>query len=199
MAAESNSNNVEFSDLELVTRAGAGETAAFNGLVERHAEMLLRFALRKTAKREDAEDLVQETFEGAIRSAASFKGDASVRGWLMSILFRRAARHHRYWKLRKTDELNETHDSQTGNGVPKEASPVASLDTATVLASLPEAQREVMVLREVEGFTYQEIADTLDIPRGTVESRLFRARQHIRETFSDYFVQHAGAEPVVES
>ena len=67
-----------------------------------------------------------------------------------------------------------------------EAVPEVALDTETILASLSPEHQAVIILREVEGFTYQEVADALDIPRGTVESRIFRARQQLRQAFGEY-------------
>lgn len=179
------------SDLDLLRRANRGEDEAFHELVDRHAEALFGLAFYLVGNRIDAEDVVQETLLGAFRNAGSFEGRSSVETWLRGILMRQAARHHRSSYRRRE---NKTVSFSEGASNAFESKPTMSAAEASnvrmdVLAGLDELtadHREVIVLREIEGLSYQEIADTLNVPRGTVESRLYRARRELREWLSDY-------------
>ena len=189
----------EASDLELVRSAGGGDDDAFHTLVDRHAGMLFRVAQSLTRNRADAEDLLQETFVGAYRGLKSFAGRSSVKTWLVQILTRQAAKAwHRSRHNRNTrsidaapggaggadgaggEEANASfHDPSLSS--PSETSAVdRRLDVMTVLKTLSDAHREILVLREIRGLSYEEIAEVLDVPRGTVESRLSRARAEFR-------------------
>jgi RNA polymerase sigma-70 factor (ECF subfamily) len=188
----------EASDLELVRSAGGGDDDAFHTLVDRHAAMLFRVAQSLTRNRADAEDLLQETFVGAYRGLSSFAGRSSVKTWLVQILTRQAAkawhrsRHHR--SARSIDAAAAGDDGNSGDaGVRGYAgdralsseSPAAAvdrrLDVAAVLKQISAPHREILVLREIRGLSYEEIAQVLEVPRGTVESRLSRARAEFRE------------------
>ncbi|MEX0775568.1 MAG: sigma-70 family RNA polymerase sigma factor [Phycisphaeraceae bacterium] len=172
------------SDEELVQRARAGDRQAFHLLVERHAAGLYSVAALMTSRAMDAQDIVQETLLGAFQGLDRFRGEASVKTWLVRILAKQVARHRRHESYRRMASLD---DAAAMDGNPRLAVPAATgasdarLDLADLLGRLPEDQRDVLVLRELEGLSYEEIAQALDIPRGTVESRLFRARQAIRK------------------
>lgn len=173
------------SEADLVARLQLGDSEAFRVLVDGYAELLLRIATRFTASRSDAEDVVQETFEGALASLGRFEGRSSLKSWLISILRRRAARHyrkHKHIQFVQSDDPQSRIDAERN----VTGSAESALDVETILASLSAEHREVVVLREIEGMTYEEIADALDIPRGTVESRLFRARQALRTDFEEF-------------
>lgn len=190
----------EASDLELLRSAGGGDDDAFHALVDRHAAALFRVAQSLTRNRADAEDLLQETFVGAYRGLKRFAGRSSVKTWLVQILTRQAAkawhksRHSR--STRSIDAAETNHASggtgavdRRGNGYddPALQSPthVAAvdrrLDVMAVLKTMSAPHREVLVLREIRGLSYEEIAQVLEVPRGTVESRLSRARAEFRE------------------
>jgi len=174
-------------DIELVRQIGHGDEAAFRVLVERHGRYLFGIAYALTGNRADAEDLVQETFAGVLKGG--FRGAASVRTWLVAILVRRVGMLRR-WRGRKGRDR-----SLNGEGGAAAAKIVASpgmggaearLDLATMLATLSPEHRAVIVLRELEGLTYEEMAAVLGVPRGTVESRLHRAREALRSRFKGY-------------
>lgn len=167
-------------DAELLRIAGRGREAAFRELVDRHAGYVLRVARSLTGHDADAEDLVQETFLGAL--SGRYRGEASVRTWLVQILVRRAAMLRRKRRRHPEDELGEGEPEAAGGPGGVEA----RLDLAQMLASLTPEHREVVVLRELEGMSYDEMARTLGVPRGTVESRLHRARATLREKFQGY-------------
>ena len=176
-------NGLHASDLELLQMATDGDAAAFHELVDRHAASLFRLARAMTANAADAEDVMQETFLGAFQQMSSFQGRSSVRTWLVGILSRQAARSHR-WRLRRPSVALEglAEEPRTGPGETSDA----RMDVGAALSRLSAEHRQVLVLREVEGMTYAEIAQVLGVPLGTVESRLFRARQELKGQLSDY-------------
>jgi RNA polymerase sigma-70 factor (ECF subfamily) len=174
--------------LELIQAARAGDPAAFHALVDRYAHSLFALAVSLSGNIADAEDMVQETFTGAFRGLGGFQGRASVKTWLSRILVRQAARHLRYARRRKA------------TFVPLEATPDAAMaaasshpgadtrmDVMAAIRSLSPEHQGVIVLRELEGLSYDEMAEVLQIPRGTVESRLFRARRALQEHLKEYF------------
>lgn len=165
-------------DSELMRRARHGDPAAFHVLVERHADGLYALARSLVGEHTAAQDLVQETFLAAFEGVHKFRAESSVRTWLAGILANKSAAHHRRQSLRKTrpiDELNAPTAPDTA------ARADARMDVRQALDRLPPEQRQVIVLRELEGMSYEEIAEALRIPRGTVESRLHRARQALKD------------------
>ena len=171
---------LEVSDADLLRKASRGAEQAYRELVERHAPRLYRVALSLIGHAADAEDALQETFAGAFRHAGRYEGRASVKTWLTQILVRQAARRHRD-RGRKTVGLGNVASSRPGEG-----SADARMDVDAAVQALSADHREVIVLREMQGLTYEEIAEALDVPRGTVESRLFRARQELKSRLKDY-------------
>ncbi len=178
-------------DLELVRRARRGSDAAFHELVDRHAGRLFGLAFSLIGNAADAEDVVQETFLGALRGLRAFKGRSSVKTWLIRILVKQAARHHRSRSTRETvslDDISEASASVLG----KQQAAASTrrldirMDVLAALETLSPEHRQVIVLRELQGMSYQEMAEVLRIPRGTVESRLFRARRELKERLKGY-------------
>jgi len=168
-------------DTELVRRIRRGDDDAFAQLVQRHGGRLYAVAASMLGNTADAEDAVQETLTGAFRGLRAFQGRSSVKTWLMRILIRRVARLRRRRRpLRIADSLDRMP------GPPGSAD--IALDVRDVLAELSEEHRAVIVLRAMQGMSYDEIAEVLDVPRGTVESRLFRARQILKGLLKDYLV-----------
>ena len=130
----------------------------------------------------DAEDIVQETFIGAFAGLAKFNGQSSVKTWLSRILTRQAARAwNRSRRSRMTAQLDEdVAGADAGLFVASAATAVDhKIDIAAVLQTLSVEHRQILVLREMEGLSYGEIAESLGIPQGTVESRLHRARAEV--------------------
>ena len=174
------------SDLELLRSAGGGDDDAFHALIDRHAGMLFRVAQSLTRNRADAEDLLQETFVGAYRGLNNFAGRSSVKTWLVQILTRQAAkawhrsRHHR--NARSIEAAAAANDADRALSSESDTGTVdRRLDVMAVLQTISPPHREILVLREIRGLSYEEIAQALDVPRGTVESRLSRARADFRE------------------
>jgi RNA polymerase sigma-70 factor (ECF subfamily) len=185
----SGSGSVEWTDSELLRAIRGGEEAAFHELVDRHGDTLFALAYSLLGSRTDAEDAVQETFMGAFRRAASFEGRSSLKTWLVRILVNQAYKTRRSRKVRKTDPI-ELEDRQRSDGIlrlPSGSVAVESrIDVQAMLKTLSPEHREVIVLRELQGFSYEEMAEALGVPVGTVESRLFRARKELKQRFTGY-------------
>ena len=169
-------------DAELLRRVYAGDQDAFRTIADRHGRYLTGVALALTGRNlADAEDLVQETFVAALTSC--FRGESSARTWLVQILVRRSALLQR---KRGRERGTPVPDESERTAPPATAGSDAKLDLAEMLEDLSPDQRQVIVLRELEGMTYEQMAEALHVPRGTVESRLHRARSALRELFRGY-------------
>ena len=170
-------------DLDLLRRSAKGSGPAFHELVDRHADRLFRLAVSLTGQAADAEDVLQETFAGAYRNAGTFKGESAVGTWLTKILVRQVAQWKRSRAIRRTSDIEQ-------GGVPSSAGHAsgidAKVDLQTALNQLSEEHKEVLVLREFEHLSYDEISTVLEVPRGTVESRLHRARNELKEKLKSY-------------
>ena len=189
---------MEPSDLELWRSAARGDHGAFHALMDRHAKGMFKLAMSLSSSRSDAEDVCQETFVAAFKSLKSFDGRASFKTWLTRILMRRAAKIWNKQKYqRRTLSLHRESESsgRTDPGgafadqlsVASSASAVDQrLDLLDMIRTLAPEFRETVILREIQGLSYQEIADTLGVPRGTVESRLYRARAELRKKLTGY-------------
>ncbi|MDB5328365.1 MAG: sigW 10 [Phycisphaerales bacterium] len=151
-----------------------GDSAAMRELLRLHGDYLFGVARTLTNSPADAEDAVQETL--AALMTAKFRGDASLRTFLVSIVVRQAALIRR----RTRPSVRLADDEMSGGADPQSAVD-AKLDLAGLLARLSPEHREVLVLREIEGRNYEEMAESLGVPRGTIESRLHRARETLRK------------------
>jgi RNA polymerase sigma-70 factor, ECF subfamily len=195
---------LEPGDLELVRAAACGDQGAFHTLVDRHAQGMFRLAVSLTPTRSDAEDLCQETFAGAFAGLKRFNGQSTVRTWLTSILMRQAAKAwHRSRHTRKSVPLQGSGGSgETASGAdiagasswggsgptipPEQAAVDRKIDLEQILGRLDPPHREILLLREMQQMSYEEIAASLGVPRGTVESRLHRARAELKRHLKDY-------------
>ena len=175
---------------DLVQRAQGGEIAAFNTLVIRHQNAAYSLAFRFLRTREAAEDVTQEAFVRAWRAIDTFRGDR-FRSWLLRIVANAARDELRRRKRRPQRSLDETWDDpdiasidpvEPGLG-PQERAEQTELRGVLerALAELPEEWRMVVLLSDVHGMSYEEIADAVDAPLGTVKSRLSRARARLRQ------------------
>ena len=177
-----------------------GDSVAFKVLMDRHARKLYNFLIRSSGRKDLAEDLLQEVFLRVVRRAESFKGQAKFTTWMYTIarnLIIDTARRERH---RKTialdapaygdDAQGETRLDRTPDQAPTpdrgaaDARFTARLEDA--LQALPEEQREVFLLREVEGLKFREIAEILNLPANTIKSRMRYALEALRSTLSDY-------------
>lgn len=178
-------------DAELLSQVTQGSQVAYKELVNRHGRYLYGIANSMSGNAADAEDLVQETMIGALGS--KFRGESSVRTWLVGILVRQAGMLRRKKQRHaKSVSSSGSSDSDRGSMLDQHADtrsrggPDAKMDLSVMLERLSPEHREVIVLRELEGLTYEQIAAALEVPRGTVESRLHRAREELRKRFKGY-------------
>jgi RNA polymerase sigma-70 factor (ECF subfamily) len=171
-------------DAELLRRSADGDGQAFHQLVDRHADRLYRVAISLVGNIADAEDVLQEALAGAFRSAKNFEGRSSVRSWLTRIVVTQAAR---FWRSRygKRDVSLEADVDEPASGGGT-AAVDAKLDLNAALLQLSQEHREVLVLREIDGMAYEQMAEVLGVPRGTIESRLFRARAELKKKLKGY-------------
>ena len=175
-------------DADLLRRARQGQGSAYHEMVDRYGAYLYRLAFSLVGNDADAADVLQETFSGAFQHVRKFEGRSSVKTWLSRILVRQAARCRRTRGRKGTVSLDMVSD-RSGTSHNRETASDARMDVLAALETLAPIHREVVVLREFQGMSYDEIAGLLDVPRGTVESRLFRARQALRDRLKDYLPQ----------
>lgn len=183
-------------DSTLVQRTLAGDAAAFEELVERYQGRLFALARHYTRNAVDIEDMVQDTFLKAYRRLESFDHRSSFYTWIYRIATNTILD---VLKRRGRSPIRAVEDPEViGEVAPVEApTPTAELEanelsevTRKVLDELPEIFKAVLVMREFHGLAYQEIADTLGISIGTVESRLFRARARFKDKLLTLFPEY---------
>jgi RNA polymerase sigma-70 factor (ECF subfamily) len=167
-------------DEDLVRRAAGGDHDAFAHLVRRHQDRVYRLCLRIMGNAEDAHDAAQDTFLSLLRKLGQFRGDAAFTTWLHRIGVNAC-----YDSLRRMKRQPMLHtvngvERATGDGgkpVADHADQVAgSMDIGRALSTIPEDYRVALVLADVQDLPYEEIAKVLDVPVGTVKSRVHRGR-----------------------
>jgi RNA polymerase sigma-70 factor, ECF subfamily len=173
-------------DEELVEACLAGEESAFDVLVARWEKRIRGAIFRLLGSEDDARDLCQEAFLKAYKSLHSFKREARFSSWLYQIalnLCRDRMRRRRGRTMVSLDELEEGGTALVGRG-PTALDLVEEKDVSRLVAravsSLPDEQREVIILKEYQGLTFLEIAQTLDVPISTVKTRLYRGLDQLR-------------------
>ena len=168
-------------ETELVTQAQNGDRNAFSELVRIHAKGVLNVVYRMCGDRLIAEDAAQETFIRAWQKLPSYRPQTPLRNWLYRIAFNAGMDMLRKEKRILPDDIEDLHLSNGQSGLESIVSENerAALVQKAIL-SLPDASRAVLALREYEGLSYQEISSTLDIPVGTVMSRLNYARKLLK-------------------
>lgn len=184
---------VGFGEQELIRELRAGSVEAFNYLIAVYHQPLYHLVFRMLGDPADAADTLQEVFLKIFRAAAQFEGKSSLKTWVYRIAVHEASNHRRWWRRHKRQETSL--DVATENdGLPwadrlpdRGASPLnlamqaeSRRRVAAALESLPEPFRTVVLLREMESFGYEEIAQILGVRVGTVKSRLLRGRELLR-------------------
>jgi RNA polymerase sigma-70 factor (ECF subfamily) len=174
-------------ETDLIARSRDGDAEAFAALVERYRDRVHRLVWGLLRNAEDAEDVTQEVFIKAWYRLGSFEGGSAFYTWLYRVAVNTAADWRKRWRRRRALSLE---DGPAGpEGVPDLAPRPDRLahgrelgaKLSEALERMPEKFRRIVVLRDYEGLSYEEIGRVLGLPKGTVESRLFRARERLRE------------------
>jgi RNA polymerase sigma-70 factor, ECF subfamily len=181
-------------DHPLVSASRNGNTDAFEKLVKKHQARMMNIAYRMTGNYDDACETVQEAFLSAYRSIKKFRGEAMFSTWLYGICINHAKNRISQNQRRGFHEVasidNDSHDSEDYSSpepIDSQPSAVEQLERKALqdkvqksINKLEKGQKQVLVLRDIEGFSYEEIGDILKLPEGTIKSRLFRARDAIK-------------------
>src|SRR6187399_1178912 len=175
----------------LIQRCAAGDEDACAELVAEHQRMVYQLSLNLLGDHNEALDLSQEVFLRVFRTIAGFRGQSALRTWIYRIVVNQARNRQRWWRRRRrSDQVSLDEHLQQFGDLESRTDPLpdrllASKETASriwqALDRLPFDQRTALVLREVDGLRYEEIAFSLGVAVGTVKSRLTRARQALRE------------------
>ena len=183
------------SEIEFLERLKTGDADAFDELVRRFSTDIYGLLVRLTEDAEEARDLTQETFLSVVRSVKSFRGDASLKTWLYRIAINQARNRQRWWRSRHfalTFSLDSTSDTdeQSLHETLADENQQSPEDFALqreqemmirqALKKLPLTFREAVVLRDIEGLSYEEIAAALETNIGTVKSRIARGREELK-------------------
>ena len=178
-------------EAELIERCGRGDEDACREVLEEHQRMVFNLALQVLADEQEALDLSQEVFLRVFRTIHRFRGGSSLRTWIYRIVINQARNRQRWWRRRR-QAYHVSLDSQVSDhrelpAPPAWAAPDRVLDQKELgrrlwhaLARLPFEQRSAIVLRELHGMRYTEIAFSLGVTVGAVKSRLARARETLR-------------------
>lgn len=183
-------------DWSLVQQCAGGDEAACARLVTDHQRMVYQLALHLLGDTQEAMDLSQEVFLRVFRTLPQFRGQSSLKTWIYRIVVTQASNRMRWWRRRKQSAQVAWDEHTAAHGEVAESRNFAMPDrvlqqreTATrvmaALDSLPFDQRVAIVLREIDGLSYEEIATSLNVAVGTVKSRLARARFALRETLGE--------------
>lgn len=210
MSLDAESRNIQGSaplipseDTELLTRAQAGDTAAFEGLVERHRSRVFGLAQRMLNSADDAAEVLQESFLSAYRNLPNFRGDAQFGSWVYRI-----AANHALMRLRHRKVVNQVEGPLDGpqfnerGSLVEEVSDFRDAEGEAMDKELREAieaaasrlgaeYREVFVLKDLEGLSYEEIAELTGSSVAAIKSRLHRARLSLRAAIDQFYAERS--------
>lgn len=182
-------------EAEIIERSKAGDRVAFNELVRRHQKKVFNLCYRIMGNREEAEDVTQEVFITVYKALRGFRGDSAFSTWIHRVAANHCKNRLKHLKRRRyfqTSSIDETYE--TGEGEQKKEyasdefdSPEEEMERTQTYAEINKAIAEledeykiVIVMRDVRGLSYQEIADALELKEGTVKSRIHRARLELQ-------------------
>lgn len=184
-------------EIALVAELQAGSEDAFTWLIERYHQPIYSLLARTVQDRADAADLTQEVFVKIFRGIGGFHGDSSLRTWIYRIALREASNQRRWWMRHRQQEVpmeQEIGECNSANSVPLKDTLVdpgespyeiaaheeERLRVELALQQIPEPYRTTLILRDIEGFVYEEVAEMQGVNLGTVKSRLVRGRAILR-------------------
>ena len=187
------------SDEQIIERALAGDVDAFGEIVRRWERRIFALAYGILGREEEARDAAQETFIAAFRNLRGFRGEAKVSSWLHRIAVNQCITRQRRARVRAENSLEaETEASGERFAEPSHTSPARQAEgrerteaVRRAVTALPPELREVIVMKEFEELTFQEIADTLGVPLSTVKSRLYTALKQLRLRLEKYGAEAA--------
>ncbi len=199
----------------IITELKAGSEEAFAWLIARYHQPIYSLVARTIQNPADAPDLTQEIFLKVFRGIGSFHGDASLRTWIYRIALHEASNQRRWWSRHRRQEITmETEVGQSGDGHPvclkdtladEHESPFDFAEHEEIrtrveaeLREVAEPFRTVVVLRDIEGFAYEEVAEILNVNMGTVKSRLMRGRACLKKRLEPY-MREAAKRPAVSA
>jgi RNA polymerase sigma-70 factor (ECF subfamily) len=188
-------------DIALIERAQRGDRDAVNQLVTKYRARAYQYAYRLTGNQDDASDLVAEAFVRAYTALPRFRKDSQFTTWLFRIVTNCFLDAKKKAARKPTDQLEDAWvDADAHSTIVEQESPVEASERAEreqimqqAIEKLPEYQRAMIVMFHVENLSYEDIAATLDLPIGTVKSRLNRARLALREILEPYEELFSGA------
>ena len=177
-------------DAQLIDQTLAGHAAAFGQLVEKYQDRLYNTLVHVAGNAEDARDIVQDAFVQAFLKLDGFQRSSTFYTWLYRIAFNVAATERR--RRRPAASVEHIRETTGMEPIDDGDGPTEKLErdercrqVRQAIAELSEEHRDILVLREIDGFCYETIADILDLPVGTVRSRLHRARLQLREQLKE--------------
>jgi RNA polymerase sigma-70 factor (ECF subfamily) len=187
----------ESEEAALIAELQAGSEDAFAWLIERYHQSIYSLLARAVPDREDAADLTQEVFVKVFRGVGSFHGESSLRTWIYRIALREASNHRRWWTRHRQHEIpieQEIGESESGRPVMLKEQLVDTAESPYELAlheenrarveaalrRVPEPFRTTLILRDIGGFVYEEVAEMQGVNLGTVKSRLVRGRAALK-------------------
>jgi RNA polymerase sigma-70 factor (ECF subfamily) len=176
------------SDEQLVEIAVGNDSEAFGEIVKRWERKIFALCFGMLSREDDARDAAQETFISAYRNLANFRGEAKVSSWLHRIAVNQCLTKQRRAKVRSESYLDdEAESNQEVFAAPNSGSPSSNLEqnerlrlVRKAVSSLPDDLKQVILMKEFQELTFQEISETLDLPLSTVKSRLYTALKQLR-------------------
>ena len=199
---------LNMTEAELVKQSCAGSLEAFEQLILLYEKRVYTIAYKYMGNHEDASDMAQEAIIKAYQSIGSFRGDAAFGTWLGKITANRCLDELRKRKNLQTTSLEETMELEEGSVKKEMESPTATPEEHAVqqetsvymqmlIGELKEEYRVAIILRELEGYSYEEIAEMLSCSLGTVKSRISRARQYLKERIlADRMIERSGTDDI---
>ncbi|MBX3272818.1 MAG: RNA polymerase sigma factor [Sandaracinaceae bacterium] len=189
----------DHSDEELLRRFNEGDPEAFEELVRRYERPLYNFIFRSVRRRERADELLQDVFLKVVQRSQDFKGDSKLSTWLYTIARNLCIDHSRKMVFRRHQSLDAPGPGPEGGPtlLERTAGTGAEPDRAAVtedlrrrigeaIEELPEEQREVFLMRHVQGMRFKDIADVVGVPENTVKSRMRYALERLQRALADY-------------